>query len=159
MLKKEFEFLLEDRLVYSHDGKAGIVAKKLLLRAPTTKLISLASKLNASVSAAFLKANESRKKEDDAKKDSKPSKESTEVDGAGIYMVVSGSMDEKQVDSFICLLKELILADNICLIDGKEQLTLDLLDSLDTRETLRLMGDYIANFLLPSIMDQSKKTK
>jgi hypothetical protein len=154
MLKKEFEFVLQDVLIYSHEGKAGITAKKLLLRAPNTRLLSLSSKLSSIVMGALIKARESYKDNEDTKN---VSSQASDIDGASIYMLVSGSIDSKQMSNFIDTFQELILSDNICLIDGKEQLTLDLFNLLDSRETLRLVGDYIANFLLPSIMSNSKK--
>jgi hypothetical protein len=154
MLKKEFEFILQDTLIYSHEGKAGITAKRLLLRAPTTKLLSLASKLSSTVMSALIKAREMYK---DKEGDGKGSAQGGDVDGDTIYMLISGSIDTKQMSDFIETFQELILSTNICLVDGKEPLTLDLFNSLDSRETLRLVGDYIANFLLPSIMGNSKK--
>lgn len=154
MLKKEFEFVLQDTLIYSHDGKAGITAKKLLLRAPSTRLLSLASKLSSIVMAALMKARENYKGEDNSKTNTE---QGSDIDGQSIYMLVSGSIESKQMSVFIDTFQDLILSENICLVDGKEQLTLDLFNSLDSRETLRLLGDYIANFLLPSIMNNSKK--
>lgn len=154
MLKKEFEFVLQDELVYSHDGKAGLIAKRLLLRAPNTKLLSLASKLSSIVMAALIKAREAYK---DTKENKTSSSQNEDVDGAGIYMLVSGSIDSKQMNELIEAFQELILSKDICLVDGKEPLTLDLFNSIDSRETLRLVGDYIANFLLPSITSNTKK--
>jgi hypothetical protein len=153
MLKKEFDFILQDALVYSHEGKAGIIAKRLLLRAPSTKLLGLASKLSAIVMSALIKARESYK----AEKGGKTEEQSGEIDGSSIYMLVSGSSDSVQMSNLIEHFQELILSDGICLVDGKEPLTIDLFNSLDSRETLRLVGDYIANFLLPSIMSNTKK--
>jgi hypothetical protein len=155
MLKKEFEFILQDNLLYSHDGKAGIQAKRLLLRAPSTKLLSLASALSAIVMTAFIKARENFKSDSTTKKETVAKEEN--VDGAGIYMIMSGSITTEQMQSFVTTFEELILSNGICLIDGKEPLTQDLFNSLDSRETIRLIGDYIANFLLPSTMTQSKK--
>ena len=153
MLKKEFDFVLQDTLIYSHDGKAGITAKRLLLRAPNTRLLSLASKLSSTVMTALIKAREGFKDSDNTNK----SQDASDIDGASIYMLISGSVDSKRMEEFINTFQELILADNICLIDGKEPITSDLFNALDSRETLRLLGDYIANFLLPSIMSNTKK--
>jgi len=154
MLKKEFDFILQDDLIYAHDGKAGIKAKRLLLRAPTTRLLSLSSKLSSTVMSSLIKARENYK-EDTSKKDVESQDDI--IDGASIYMLISGSLAPEQMAEFVEVFQDLILSDNICLIDGKEALTLDLFNALDSRETLRLLGDYIANFLLPSIMLQSKK--
>lgn len=153
MLKKEFEFILQDNLIYSHDGKAGIAAKRLLLRAPSTRLLSLASRLSSIVMAALIKARESFKFDEG----NKAAAQGSDIDGESIYMIVSGSIESNKMSEFIDIFQELILSDGICLVDGKEQLTLDLFNSFDSRETLRLVGDYIANFLLPSIMGNSKK--
>lgn len=153
MLKKEFEFILQDELFYSHDGKAGILAKRLLLRAPNTKLLSLASKLSSIVMSCLVKARENYKDDKDVKTNTKDDG----IDGQSIYMIISSSSTQIQMSELIESFQELILSDNICLIDGKEPLTLDLFNSIDSREALRLLGEYIANFLLPSIMSISKK--
>jgi len=159
MLKKEFEFVLQDELIYSHDGKAGLVAKKLLLRAPSCKLLGLANKLSSAVTGAFMRAYE---KTQSASKNSKASKASVNSDealtGDACYMIVSSSFEnEDQAERFANAFKELVTSSYICLIDGKEPMTSDLWDQLDARELFRLMGDYISNFLLPSVMNQSKK--
>jgi hypothetical protein len=169
MLKKEFEFILQDELIYSYEANAKIIAKRLFLRAPTTRLLSLASKLSSIVMSAFLAAEKNRKPETEEERKNREVREAAEknksssnakedlVDAETIYMLVSGSLDTKQMSFFIDTFQELLLSDGICLIDGKAMLTQDLLNSIDSRETLRLMGDYIANFLLPSIMNPSKK--
>jgi len=161
MLKKEFEFILQDELIYSHDGKAGVVAKRLLLRAPNTKLLSLASKLSSIVMASFIKAHENQKqpKKPETQTKSKENTELTDLNGTEVYMIISAHIESNKMQEFIETFKDLILSDNICLIDGKEPLTDNLLDSIDSRETLRLLGDYVANFLLPSDTTSSAKKK
>jgi len=157
MLKKEFEFILEDTLTYSHDGKAGISAKKLLLRAPSCKLLYVANQLSSMVMNALMKARGNYTSDSN---DNSSSSGPLKIDGESVYMIISSSFnDKKQMDDFSKAFEDLILSDNICLIDGKEPLTQDLLADLDAREFLRLTGDYIANFLLPSIMNQSTKKK
>jgi hypothetical protein len=156
MLKKEFEFILHDEMSYSHGGNANICAKKLLLRAPTTKLISLASRLHSLVMSAMFNA---REKFSSDKSSSNNQKQDTEFDGEGLFMFVSGALSSDQVEKLVDNFNELILSPNICLIDGKEQLTSYVLENLDAREMQRLIGDYIANFLLPSVTNQSTKKK
>jgi hypothetical protein len=167
MLKKEFEFILQDELIYSHGADAKIVAKRLLLRAPNTRLLSMASKLSSIVMAGFIAADKNRKAETEEERRIREenekknillgAKKDDSVDAETLFMIISGSIDQNQMNIFINTFQELFLSDGICLIDGKVSLTQPLLDSIDSRETLRLMGEYIANFLLPSGMNNSKK--
>lgn len=149
MLKKEFDFVLNDKLVYSHGGQAGLFAKKLLLRAPSVRLLILASKLSSIVMTALVKARENYKTDDLKSSIETPS---ITLDGMSVYILISAHVSSEQMEVFVSTFKDLIVSKDICLIDGKEPLTLDVLDYLDSREMLRLLGEYTANFLLPSII-------
>jgi hypothetical protein len=169
MLKKEFDFILQDQLIYSSENKAGITAKRLLLRAPNTRLLSLASKLSSIVMAAFIKINNEKKPEAEEEKKARLEKEKKEAkegkkesdaqDGQSFFMLISGACSQEQIDIFVDKFQELILSDGICLIDGKEPLTSSLFEMLDSREASRLIGDYVTNFLLPSDTISSAKKK
>lgn len=160
MLKKEFEFVLQDELTYSHDGKAGLVAKKLLLRAPSCKLLGIANRLSAAVAGAFMRSYEENKSLVASKESSVSQKEAEEAfTGDACFMVVSSHFEtDEKAEKFANTFKELVTDPYICLIDGKEPMTNDLWDKLDARELFRLMGEYILNFLLPSAMNRSKRT-
>lgn len=160
MLKKEFEFILQDELIYSHDGKAGLVAKKLLLRAPSCKLLGIANKLSSYVMGAFMQTYEKGFSNAQSQKSKKSSSVNTDepITGDMCWMLLSSSFKSNEGVDFMDTFKELMVDHSVCLIDGKEPITSDLFDQIDAREMFRLVGEYVSNFLLPSIMNQSKKT-
>jgi len=41
----------------------------------------------------------------------------------------------------------------VALIDGEEKLTIPLMDSMSLRDFEGLLGEYVANFIVPSLMD------
>lgn len=145
MLKKIFEFKLEEELIYAHDGKADCKAKKLVLTAPSTQERLTAGKLSSYVATALqhmhnlqsLDKNKSQKKDED------------EIDGATMFMFISGNLDDDKISNFLDLFFDLFTRGNICLIDGKARITQSILESIDLREFNRLAGEYIVNFLLP----------
>jgi hypothetical protein len=52
---------------------------------------------------------------------------------------------------------KILMTSGCCLIGGETELTLDKYDKLSITDTTNLMGEYLANFLLLSLLSPQKK--
>jgi len=150
--KKEFEFILQEDLQYA-DGTGGFAkAKKMLLRAPSTKQKKYSIKLRQGFMQAVKSNVDTFSK---SKNTAKTSSSHEEMKGEEILGLML--MSDVDMVGFCDTFKDLLI-DGCCLVDGKIVLTLSLYEGLSDEETSRLMGEYIANFLIPSLMKQQKES-
>lgn len=149
----EFEFKLSREIQY-HDNGQACKAKKMLLRAPSMRQQKYASILKQGLQRADSEKQDNILKSgilnfdiEKIKQLQNESQKSTskKVSGKDIIELVCGSkvLDLNEFfDSFKDLLK-----DGACLVEGKIIITDAIFEELDYNEGLRLMGEYLANFL------------
>lgn len=150
MLKKEFDFILQEGIQYSENG-AFPIAKKLTLKAPSNKQRKIVSKLQQGLIQALMSTTKYSNQNKEIKKDK------TSLDGGFTADVVLMLLQASDIDisSYMENFKEL-LTSNICLVDGKLPLNSQQYDELSIEEGDRLLGEYIINFLLPAGMKAEK---
>lgn len=146
---KEFEFNLKDcELTYNENG----VAQKsthLILKAPSNKQAKYADKLGQTVVRALMDLNgRNLSKEND------PSKSSGDIDGEAVLFMLKSSSEDFYVvkELFLTFLLE------VCFLNGTKLITKHNIDNeLSYNESNKIMGEYIANFLLFLPQDGKKK--
>ena len=83
---------------------------------------------------------------------------SNDVDIKGSDVIALLRISEK-VDTYKVGLhfKELLASKDIALIDGQERLIKPLIDKLNPEDFDNIMGEYLCNFMLASLLDKTKK--
>lgn len=150
-LKKEFEFLLKDNIQYSDGAGSFTKAKKLLLKAPFPKH----KKYTLNLRQKFMQAIKSSINSFSSSNNISKSTEIQSENIKGDDLITILLMSDVDIVNFSDIFKDLIL-DGVCLVDGKIPLISTMYDELSEDESLRLMGEYFENFLLPSSMRQQK---
>ena len=147
MFKTEFEFVLNDKIEYAVGGDTK-TASNITVKAPSYNDTKYVLKLHALVNQAttsYLSSIKELLAKRITSTDTPENKEPTHEDQVNdiVTILVSGNYD---TDKLLDIFNELILKSGK--LDGKELLTPFLLGKLSPRETLRLIGEYIANFPL-----------
>jgi hypothetical protein len=137
----EFTFTLSSPVKY-HD--AGQIAEgfELLLKAPSNKNRIESAKLKQGFFRALKGMADNRGNVDT---DAAESKDST-ISGSEVVSVIM--MSDVDLSEYQENFRQLLL-NGVCFV-GSEKLTTPMFDSLSDSDTEKLMGEYIANFLLAS---------
>lgn len=146
-LKKEFEFFLQDEITYSDGRGEAIKTKKLFLKAPSNKQTKYAFKLQQKFMQA-MKSNMADMKNQAASNQSE-TKTDEKLNGDSIFTALL--MSSIDISEFLEDLKMLLIS-GACLVDGKVELIEAWFDLIGFEDKGKLLGEYIASFLLPSIM-------
>lgn len=151
-MSNEFEYKFIDEFKYQSGGDV-IFAKKLILKAPSNKNRFQV----AALQQVFMEAVALIKKQNPDSEDAESKENSSEFDGEQILamLMLSGINLSIMYESFV----ELLRAKDICMIDGTEQMTNYLLETMSILDMQNLMGEYFANFLLPSFLTSQIKKK
>lgn len=141
-MMKEFEFILKDsELTYSENGVATRVTK-LLFRAPSPKQAKQADKLRQAIMRALGDLNKNN-----LSSAKKPADDDSKIDGPAVILMLSMSTSVDMFDVRECFLS--LLVSGSCLLNGLKPITQYNLDNeLGYEEQTRIMGEYIANFLI-----------
>lgn len=148
-IKSEFTFTLTAPFKYSEKG-VFIDCTELKLYAPSNKNRNECAKLKQGFFRA-LKDLESMGKN---QPESKETKEST-IDGDAIVSIImmSDSVDfEKYQENF-----RLLVTNGVCDMSSTVKLNSDMFNNLSDADTERLLGEYLANFLLSSQLQKMKQ--
>jgi hypothetical protein len=160
-LIKEFEYTLSSPIKYQFNGEH-LETNILYLKAPADVHRKIAPKIAQDLMRAFMAQNESfeaKKKEGKkGKKDEEEElKEEVGITKEAIIMILYSSRVLDIVE-FKEKFRELLLSNGICSLNNSVYLSTGHLQQIDQREIDDLMGDYISNFLLPSVLTQKKKS-
>lgn len=156
IMKKEFEFILkESDLKYQPQGAGEFIkAKKLLLKAPTMRQERTADILSQCLMQAFKSnldiANVSRET-NQKQSETKDTQYGNEISSKDIKTMLF--MSSKNISEVKEALRELLF-DGTCLIDGVLPMRADHYQHMAYVEANELMGEYIANFLLSSLLSE-----
>lgn len=151
-MSNEFEYKFIDGLKYQSGGEE-VFAKKLILKAPSNKNRFQV----AALQQVFMEAVALIKKQNPDSDSTENQEESSKFDGEQILamLMLSGINLGQMYESFV----ELLRAQDICMIDGKMQMNNYLLEKMSILDMQNLMGEYFANFLLPSFLTSQIKKK
>lgn len=146
---KEFEFVLENGVQYSYQGD-NLTTFKLTLKAPG----SVHSKFCNKLTKSFFSSAQKMKNDFQGQATSPADEQSTaELDGNSIVMamLVGDDMDSihECFREFMCFRAG--QNGSVCLLDGKEQMKEAVFDRLTLSDMNRLLGEYVKNFLIPSL--------
>jgi len=138
----EFTFALSNPLEYMEAGNISF-AKELILKAPSNKQRNEAAKLKQGFFRA-LKGMANGKGE--VATDTKDSKKDETISGTEVMSVIM--MSDVDLADYQDAFRTLLLNDTC--FAGVQKLTAPMYDKLSDADTEKLMGEYIANFLLAS---------
>ena len=150
MHKSEFDFSLSESIVYHSGNSAECTCDTLVLKAPSNK----DRKRIFKVQQMFLQATKSMMRmSEDHVNTPDPSDANADLDASMIVSVIMmSSVDFGDFADAVCNL----LYKN-CYLDDDTKLNETLFDKISLDDAQRLVGEYVANFLLPSWMQQTKK--
>lgn len=152
-LKNEFIFTLSGPLKYSNNGVFEFT-NELILKAPSNKQRRESAKLKQGFFRALKSMQDSiaNKPVDDSVK---PSNDDG-IDADGIMPIIM--MSDVDLCEFQDDFRSLLLND-ACIVNETIKLTAPMYDSLSDCDTEKMMGEYLANFLLSSSIKKMQGKK
>jgi hypothetical protein len=142
MNKSEFEFELKESVIeYANNGEK-VAASYLTLKAPSPKQTKFFMKLRQ----FFMQALKENVSSFNTSGTSKTDNDNAELKGEDVMsMILMSSVDtDKMLDIFESLLPD------VCLLDGKVSILPYMIKQIYPDEMGMLLGDYLANFIVPS---------
>lgn len=146
--KSEFTFKLIKPLSYHDGGNSEAISKELILKAPSNKQRRQTAKLKQ----GFFRAVGDMSKNN--QNDSNSSDDSGEMGGTQVLTMIM--MSKVDLGDYQDVFRELLLND-ICFLNENEKLKSHTYENLSGEDSEKLMGEYIANFLLSSWMNNLMK--
>lgn len=150
--KSHFNFRLEQPIKYHKSGEV-VETFELVLRAPSKKTRKPAIKLKKGFFSALNYHQQNSDVTEEQKAAAKKSlKEDDNMSGQEVMMMLYMSdVDMEKIDDAFT---SLLLSPGICKIDDEIDLTDAILDTMSDEDLDRLLGDYLANFFIGSIMQK-----
>lgn len=146
MKKIEFEFNLSVPIKH-HKGGESVDCSKLILRAPSANDRRQTTRLKQ----LFMRAIQSTQKNFADQQPIKQKKEQTKLDGVS----VTGLLLMSDIDLMECYDQlKIILLNNCAFIENEKPITEFHFNQLADDDLELLLGEYIANFLIPSWMEK-----
>lgn len=140
VIQDEIEFVLGRPIDYAASGELA-KGKLLILKAPSSRN----QKERIRLQQGFFQAISSLKNDGESKKDAG----SADIKGSEILaLMLSSSID---MVAFHEDFKRLITS-GVCLVEGTEPLTVPLYDKICPDDLDRMLGDYLAGFILSSVL-------
>jgi hypothetical protein len=157
--KVSFDYELINEFDYFDDNTKDVEkAKSLKFMAPTSRQLGICLKLKQ----AFMCAIKETTKDLKDKKPSTHQNSEETITGPDIenLFLMSSEIDLEEIH---LLFKKLIVSSNdkstyrgVCIVEGKTLLTEALYNEICTDDIETMLGEYIANFLLPSALKKKK---
>jgi hypothetical protein len=147
-MKESFTFDLTKKIIYT-TGDMKLEAEYLSIKAPAIAQYKLINELEQLFVNCYKNSMEffMRFQSKDVDK-----QENKELDRNTILTIIQ--MSSTDINIFLTKLRDLLTSNQSCLLDGKEVLTTYLYDQINRIDRNNLLGEYIANFTLPSWMQQ-----
>ena len=152
MHKTTFNFKLSEKIKYSNKGSM-VETDKLTLLCPSNKNRLDVLKLQHIVMTCFKDMQSTFKDMNAEQKASDTSNSDIGGDEIIGLMLMSDNLNIEELEETF---KSLMFS-GICKLDGEVNLTESLYENFSCNDTNSLMGEYISNFLLLSIISQQKK--
>lgn len=148
-MKKEVEYELKSgELEYGRGGdltSSGFIT----LTAPTSKNLVECAQLKQ----AFFRALNSQRGESEAEK--KEDDPDVEINGELVMNMIAMSSDTELAE--VLLTAKKLLTSGVAKVGGEEKLTVPLIDQLSLEDLEGLVGTYLVNFILASVLETLKK--
>ena len=147
-MKESFTFDLTKKIIYT-TGDMKLEAEYLSIKAPAIAQYKLINELEQLFVNCYKNSMEffMRFQSKDVDK-----QENKELDRNTILTIIQ--MSSTDINIFLTKLRDLLTSNQSCLLDGKEVLTTYLYDQINRIDRNNLLREYIANFTLPSWMQQ-----
>lgn len=144
---KEFDFPLSTKIPYAKDGEE-VKGSFIKFTAPSSKQLTQCSMLKQS----FIRAvTEQAKNNPDAANEADDGKK---IKGEDIIYLLYGS---ESVDMGKILLSAIeLFKSGVAMIEGEAKLTKPLLDEISNDDLEGMLGEYLANFILRSVLNKKK---
>lgn len=155
MSKKEFEFNLSEEISYAYKGDMKTTTL-LVLKSPSSVQGKPARKLQQVIMRAF-KENQASQKIDLPSSQQSVSEVSDETISGELLLGLIFMSDNIKIEDVEKDFRELMTS-GCCLLGGETSLTSDKYNALSLTDTTDLMGEYLANFLLLSLLSPKKKS-
>lgn len=150
--KTEHDFFLRAPLSYS-SGADQRDATFIKLFAPSSKV----SRECSALKQAFLRAVPKNVDKSEAAAAAASSGSTDDLNGSDVIEVLAMSTAVDLPD-VLEVGKRLLLAPNIAKVEGEVKLTSALMDRLDQEDFENMLGEYMANFTLASVLSKTKKS-
>ena len=142
----EFDFPLTSKLEYGHDGNTE-VATLIKLTSPTSKNMTHCAILKQ----AFFRSVADLKNDNT---DLNEATDSEDIDGASLIQIMYMSKGVEMA-SVLVTARELFTS-GVATVDGTVKLTKPLIDSMSQDDLEGMLGEYLANFTLSSVLSKMK---
>ena len=152
--KSEFEFTLNSPIKYQSQGDHHHDGRLLVLKAPSNKVRANRAKLKQAFMASV---SEGEQKVSDAAENQKDTVIADDEMPDYILMMLyaSKSINMAEVlDEFM----NLLTIGKCCKVEGAEDLTKSMFEEMDADDTDRLLGEYMANFIIASFLKKMKES-
>lgn len=147
-MKESIVYELKNKFNYAHKGnetEAGFIE----LKAPSSKNMTEV----AALKQAFCRALPDSKNASDSDKEGK---DIDDITGADIMGLILRSKDVELIT--VLLHARVLFMSGIALVDGEEKFTRPIADSMDPDDFEEMTGEYLANFILASILLKMKES-
>ena len=148
MSLSEVNYQLLNKLSYTHAQEGACEGTFISMKAPSVRHLSHVAPMKQSFMSAV--AESSAKVSGSVDTPDKDKDDSDSMDGSAIIGILEASSVDmnKYVKSF----SKMIIHTNLFQIEGETKFTETLLDNLSVEDFYGLMGDYMLNFILASLI-------
>jgi len=144
-IKKEFEYQLQQSFDYAHKG-ATVPASKITVKCPSNKVLKSLSVIESEFMAAITKAQQATTQEAIKEAQANIAGEG-ELDGkSAIMALLSFGNINTCYDEFKIILTK------TAFVDDDEKFEKPMWDDLSVQDTKALLGEYLVNFILSSLL-------
>ena len=154
-MKTELEFKLETPVAYQCDG-GNHQGSLLILKAPSNKVRAHRARLKQAFMQAIAEGEDRGAKDSPEVKDPEAQKdviiEDDEMGGYVLMMLYAAK--NINIVEIIEEFKSLLVHGKCCRVEGSVDMTSSIFDSMDADDSDRLMGEYLANFILASFLSK-----
>lgn len=144
---------LESPITYQDTQKGDCEATFISMKAPSVSHLAYIAPIRQAFSTALVHVQQQNLKVDENEKDDED--EDQEMSPASVMMMIESSpvKMEKVIDDF----KKLILKTKLFQLDGEQKFTEGLLEKLSVDDFYNLMGTYLVNFIIASLLKKMNK--
>ncbi len=144
---------LKHKIDYDYKGEK-VEASFVSISPPTVKHIHLTSVLKQAFQVSAVKNNERNKDKYVEEKDDKNDSKTENSDAVAVIYAGGSDINIKEV---MLTAKELMTS-GLVLVEGEEKLTKPLCDKLDQEDFEEILGAFLVNFILASLLKNQKKS-
>lgn len=152
-IKREFEFTLSSPVSYQAEGQAQ-EGRLLTLTAPSNKVRAQRAKLKEAFMMAIAEAGEQEKEQKAVPQGDQKDTVIEEDEFSEYVLMMLYSSPKVNIVDMLEEFKGLMIHGQCCTIEGSVKMTAPIFDSMDADDCDRLLGEYMANFILASFLNK-----